>query len=141
MARRPIPHGVYTLRTVPSRLEQLAVGLAGLQVLDAIANAIPRRLVKAHLDHLGVPNDLRPVLPVIKVTTAAGLLVGLRAPRVGAMTSALLVAYYAAAVRFHLLANDHPVVAAPAAAFGASAALTLVALYLPAIGRTETICT
>jgi hypothetical protein len=53
-------------------------------------------------------------------------------PRVGVLTSAALVAFYAAAVRFHLLADDHPALAAPAAACGASAAVSLVSLYLPA---------
>src|SRR5438445_9050963 len=107
------------------RTRQLAVGLALFQVLDAIANAIPRRYVAAHLDHLGVPYPLRPALPVIKLTSSAGLLIGLEMPRLGALTSAALVAYYAAAARFHLLADDHPVLAMPAAACGAAAAATL----------------
>jgi hypothetical protein len=75
------------------------------------------------------------VLPVIKVTSTFGLLVGLRMPRLGAVTSASLVSYYAAAARFHLLADDHPLLAAPAAACGASAAMALSNLYLPAIAR------
>ena len=114
------------------RTRKVAVGLAIFQVLDAIGNAIPRRYVEAHLDHLGVPGYLRPMFPVIKVTTAAGLVAGLRMPRLGSLTSASLVAYYAAATRFHLLAGDHPILAAPAAICGASAAITLVDLYLPA---------
>jgi hypothetical protein len=69
------------------------------------------------------------------VTSSFGLLVGLKMPRLGAVTSAGLVAYYAAAASFHLFANDHPVLAAPAAACGASAAIALVSLYLPAIAR------
>jgi DoxX-like protein len=111
---------------VPDRTNQLVVGLAAFQVVDALAGLIPRRLVAAHLDHLGVPNALRPALPVIKVTTAAGLLVGRNVPRIGAATSAALVAYYAAAARFHLLSGDHPVLAAPAALCGAGAAVILL---------------
>jgi DoxX-like family len=122
-----------TLCSVPERTRRLVVGLAIFQVVDAIANAIPRRYVEAHLDHLGVPRDLRPLLPVIKVTSALGLLVGLKMHRVGAVTSAGLLRYYAAAAGFHLLADDHPLLAAPAAACGASAAIALVKLYLPAI--------
>lgn len=101
--------------------------MAWVQVLDAIGNEIPRELVRRHLDHLGVPPRLRPALPLIKVASTAGLLLGLRSGRVAAVTSASLVAFYAAAVRFHLLAGDHPVVALPAAALGAGAAVNLCA--------------
>ncbi len=126
-----------SLRTVPvPSKSRLAVGLAAFQVLDAIANELPRRYVSVHLDHLGVPEVIRRVLPVIKVSSSAGLLLGIGRPRLGAMTAAALVSYYAAAVRFHLLAGDHPVLAAPAAACGVTAALALVTLYMPAIGRT-----
>ena len=76
--------------------------------------------------------SLRPALGLIKVAGSAGLVAGLKWPRVGAMTSAALVAYYAAAVRFHLLAGDHPAFASPAAALGTIAAVLLAELYLPA---------
>ena len=116
-----------------SRLRQLAAGLAVLQIVDAIASATPQMSMAARLDHLGVPGVLRPVLPVIKVSTSVGLLVGLRRPGVGAITSSALVAFYAAAVGFHEFAGDHPAVALPAAAFGASAALCLVGYFIPVI--------
>ena len=116
-----------------SRLRQLAAGLAVLQIVDAIASATPQMSMAARLDHLGVPGVLRPVLPVIKVSTSVGLLVGSRRPRVGATTSAALVAFYAAAVGFHGFAGDHPAVALPATAFGASAALCLVSYFIPVI--------
>jgi hypothetical protein len=121
---------------VPDRTKRLAVGLAAFQVVDAAANEIPRRYVATHLDHLGVPARIRPLLPFIKVTSSAGLLLGIKRPRVGAVTAAALVAYYAAAVRVHLLAGDHPLLAAPAALCGATAAITLVDWYLPATVRT-----
>jgi len=108
---------------VTTGTERLALRLAAAQVVDAIANEIPRRYVARHLDHLGVPARVRPLLPVIKVSSAAGLVIGIKVPRLGALTAVSLVAYYAAAARFHLLAGDHPVMAAPAAAFGAAAAL------------------
>ncbi len=82
-----------------------------------------------------MPRSLRPVLPVIKVTSTFGLLLGLKMPRLGAVTSAGLIAYYAAAARFHLLAHDHPLLAMPAAACGASAGIALMNLYLPAIAQ------
>ena len=113
--------------------KHLAVGLAAAQLADAIGNElVPRRYLTAHLDHLGVPNRLRPALPVIKVAGSAGLVLGIKSPRLGAMTAACLVGFYAAAVVFHVLADDHPVVWLPAIAFGASAAASLVTFYLPA---------
>jgi hypothetical protein len=115
-------------------MRQLVLGLALVQLLDAAGGElVPRRYVDAHLDHLGVPTYLRPVLGVIKGTASVGLVVGLRWPRLGSLTSAALVSYYAAAARFHLLAGDHPAFAFPAGAFGASAAVVLARLYLPAI--------
>jgi DoxX-like family len=116
-----------------SRLRQLAAGLAVLQIVDAIASATPQTSMTARLDHLGVPGVLRPVLPVIKISTSVGLLVGLRRPWVGAMTSSAMVAFYAAAVGFHGFAGDHQAVALPAAAVGAGAALCLVSYFIPVI--------
>ena len=54
-----------------------------MQLDDAIANGlVPRCYLNAHLDHLGVPNRLRPALPVIKGgATAATSLVTFYAPR------------------------------------------------------------
>jgi len=104
-----------------------------MQLADAIGNElVPRRCLTAHLDHLRVPKPLRPALPVIKVAGAAGLVLGIKLPRLGALTAASLVAYYAAAVMFHACADDHPFVWLPAIAFGATAAASLLTFYLPA---------
>jgi hypothetical protein len=111
---------------------RLAVALAALQLADAIGNGlVPRRYVSAHLDHLGVPHRLRPALPVIKVAGSAGLVVGIKVSRLGAVTAACLTGYYGAAVVFHMRADDHPVVWLPAIAFGATAATSLARFYLP----------
>ena len=102
------------------------VGLAAAQVVDAaVGQLAPRELVESHLDHLRVPSSLRPALGVIKVAASLGLVAGLRWPRLGALTSAALVSYYSAAATFHVGAGDHPAFAAPAAGFGAAAALAL----------------
>jgi hypothetical protein len=58
---------------MPSRLRQLAAGIAVLQIVDAIASATPQMSMAARLDHLGVPGVLRPVLPVIKVSTSVAV--------------------------------------------------------------------
>ena len=46
---------------VPPRLRRLAVGLAVLQIADAIASAVPQLSMADRLDHLGVPETVRPV--------------------------------------------------------------------------------
>ena len=113
--------------------KHLAVGWAASQLADAIGNElVPRRYLTAHLDHLGVPNRLRRALPVIKVAGSAGLVLGIKSPHLGALTAACLVGYYAAAVVFHVRADDHLVVWLPAIAFGATAAASLVTFYVPA---------
>src|SRR4051812_33758808 len=101
------------------RWETVPVGLAVLQLADAAGNAVvPRRIVDAHLDHLAVPPVLRPTLPWIKVLSSTGLIVGTKAPKLGALTSGLLVGSYAAAIGFHRRAGDRALVAVPAALFG-----------------------
>lgn len=93
-----------------------------MQVMDAAGNAlVPKRYLDAHFDRLGVPLRVRPLLPVIKVVSSAGLVLGLKWRRLGAVTSAATVAYYVAAVGFHARAGDHPFVALPAALFGGTA--------------------
>lgn len=108
------------------------MGFALLQLADAVGNQlVSRRYVEAHLDHLRVPRKLQQMLPAIKVLSSAGLMIGLRWPRLGVLTSACLIGYYAAAVGFHLNAPEHSALAAPAAAFGVGAAAVLVAVYIP----------
>ena len=98
------------------------MGLAVFQMLDAVGTElVPRRCLDRHLDHLGVPRNLRPLLSPIKVAGAAGLVLGTRVPEVGALAAAGLVAYYSAAASFHVLADDHPVLAGPAIGCGAAA--------------------
>jgi len=108
-------------------IARLAVGLAVAQVLDALGGwAVPRRYVDAHLDHLGVPPAVRSALGPIKLAGSVGILAGLRWPALGVLTSAGLVSYYSAASTFHVLSGDHPALAAPAAGFGAAAAVLLL---------------
>ena len=110
----------------------VVIGLAVVQLADAAGNQlVPARTIEAHLDHLGVPVGWRPALPWIKVSTALGLLAGLRAPTTGTVTSASLVGYYAAAVRFHLRAGDRYLAAAPAALCGAAALAALARFSRP----------
>lgn len=107
-----------------SRLRTLAVGLAVVQIADTLASATPQMSTVARLDHLGFPHALLPLLPIIKVSTSVGLLVGLRWAPVGTVASAALVAFYSSAIGFHRLAGDHAAAALPAAAVGTLSALS-----------------
>jgi len=89
--------------------------LAAVQVGDAVFNAIPTQWLKDDLDHLGVPENLRLVFPVIKGSSAVGLLVGMRRPGLGRLTSAALVVYFMLALGAHARIKDRPLRFVPAA--------------------------
>jgi hypothetical protein len=104
--------------------------MAGLQIIEVIASATTPT-TRARLDRLGVPSWIRSGLPAIKITMSAGLLVGLRRPRVGAAAAAGMVAFYATAIGFHRLSGDPIILALPAALFGAGAAGCLLGSVIP----------
>jgi DoxX-like family len=93
----------------------LVTRLAVVQLADAVFNAIPSQWLRDDLDHLGIPQDLRVVFPVVKTASAAGLLAGLRWPSLGRVTAAALVAYFILAMGFHARAKDAPLKFVPAA--------------------------
>lgn len=104
----------------------MAIGLAAVQVASVVAAAASPNSATARLNHIGLPKRYRPLIPAILLTTASGLLFDSRWPRLGTASSASLVAFYAAAVRFHRLAGDPPVVVLPAAGLGTAAGLRLL---------------
>ena len=102
----------------------LALALAAFQAADLVATQVSPRYGPAHLDHLGVPEWLRPVLPVVKAGAVVALVVAARrGRRHRAVVGAALVPYYAAATTFHVLSGDRPADVAPAATCAALAAL------------------
>src|SRR5438067_7720745 len=94
---------------------RLVWGLIAVQLGDAAFNAVPTQWLKEDLEHLGVPEDLRLVFPVIKTASAVGLAAGLRWPRLGRLTALALVGYFLAAMGFHARAHDKPLRYGPAA--------------------------
>ena len=100
--------------------------LAAFQAVDAVAAAIPVPPVAKTLDTLGIPQDIRWLLPASKAASVIGLLSVSRFPALARLTTAMLTVYFVLAVGAHIRARDRIVNALPAAAFLATyAALTL----------------
>ncbi|MDT5084143.1 MAG: hypothetical protein QOJ61_1186 [Mycobacterium sp.] len=100
--------------------------LAAFQAVDAVAAAIPVPPVAKTLDTLGIPQDIRWLLPASKAASVIGLLSVSRFPALARLTTAMLTVYFVLAVGAHIRARDRIVNALPAATFLAIyAALTL----------------
>jgi hypothetical protein len=100
--------------------------LAAFHAVDAVACAVQVAPIKKTLDDLGVPDEVRPVLPVVKVAAALGLLSVSRFPGLARLTTAMLTLYFLLAVGAHIRAHDKFVNAIPAATFLATfAAMTV----------------
>jgi hypothetical protein len=100
--------------------------LAAFQAGDAVACAIPVPPIAKALDNLGVPQNIRWLLPASKAASVIGLLSASRIPALARLTTAMLTLYFVLAVGAHLRARDRIVNAIPAASFLATyAVLTL----------------
>ena len=98
-----------------SRPERRAQLLALLQAADLAVTQLSPAYGEEHLDHLGVPKSVRPLLPLVKSGTVVALVATARRPRLRPYVGAGLVAYYSAALTFHVQSGDSPADAAPAA--------------------------
>jgi hypothetical protein len=93
------------------------LALAAFQAGDAVACAIPLPAISKSFDDLGVPANLRRIVPPVKVAAAVGLLSVGRFPWLARLTTAMLTVYFGLAVGAHIRAKDKPVNAIPAAGF------------------------
>jgi hypothetical protein len=100
--------------------------LAVFHAVDAVACGAQVAPIKKTLDNLGVPDDIRPVLPVVKAAAAFGLLSVTRFPALARLTTAMLTLYFVLAVGAHIRARDKIVNAIPAASFLATFAVMTV---------------
>ena len=105
------------------RAEQRALALAAFQMGDLVVTQVSARFGDAHLDHLGVPPRLRPVLPIVKAAAAAAFVASARRPRWRSVVGAVMVSYYAAAATFHVLSHDRADAVPAIACAGVSASL------------------
>ena len=105
--------------------------LAVFNAVDAVACGVQVAPIKKTLDNLGVPDDIRPVLPAVKAAAAVGLLSVTRFPALARLTTAMLTTamltlYFVLAVGAHIRARDKIVNALPAASFLATFAVMTV---------------
>jgi DoxX-like family len=100
--------------------------LAAFHAVDAVACGIQVAPIKKTLDDVGVPDSVRPVLPVVKAAAAVGLLSVTRFPALARLTTAMLTLYFVLAVGAHIRVRDKVVNALPAAAFLATFAVMTV---------------
>jgi hypothetical protein len=91
--------------------------LAVFHAVDAVAAAVQVAPVKEVLDRVGVPDVIRPVIPVAKAAAAVGLLSVTRFPALARLTTAMLTLYFVLAVGAHIRVRDKVVNALPAVAF------------------------
>lgn len=102
-----------TVLTSPKTYQALAAFHAG----DAVACAVQVAPIKEILDRLGVPEDIRPVFPIVKGAAAVGLLSVTWFPALARLTTAMLTLYFILAVGAHIRVRDKVVNTLPAASF------------------------
>jgi DoxX-like family len=100
--------------------------LAAFQAADAAACAIPLPLITKALDELGVPLNIRWILPAAKAASVIGLLLAGRSPVLARLTTAMLTVYFVLAVGAHIRVHDRVVNIIPAASFLATYAVLTV---------------
>jgi DoxX-like family len=97
--------------------------LAAFHAVDAVACGVQVAPIKKVLDDLGVPDNIRPVLPVVKTAAAVGLLSVTRFPALARLTTAMLTLYFLLAVSAHIRVRDKVVNTLPAASLLATFAV------------------
>ena len=91
--------------------------LATFHAVDAVLCAVQVPPIRKSLDTVGLPEDVRPVLPVVKTAAAVGLLSVTRFPRLARLTTAMLTLYFTLALSAHIRVRDKVVNALPSASF------------------------
>ena len=111
------------------------LGLAAFHAVDAAACAAQVPPIKKSLDSVGCPDNVRKVLPVIKVAAAVGLASVKWFPGLARLTTAMLTLYFTLAVGAHVRVHDKVSNTLPAATFLALFAAMTVKGPEPAVTR------
>ncbi|CAN3128861.1 DoxX family protein [Mycobacterium sp. smrl_JER01] len=80
--------------------------LAAVQAADAAACVGPIPPIKKAFDDVGLAEELRPLIPVVKAASALGLLSVFRFPALARLTTFMLTVYFTLAVGSHIRARD-----------------------------------
>ena len=100
--------------------------LAVLQAGDAVACGLQVPPIKKAFDDVGLAEELRPIIPVVKAASAVGLLSVYRFPGLARLTTLMLTVYFVLAVAFHVKARDwSPGLVAASAFLGLFGAMTV----------------
>ncbi len=91
--------------------------LGALHAVDAVLCGVQVAPITKVLDTVGLPANIRPVLPVVKAAAAVGLLSVTRFPALARLTTAMLTLYFVLAVGAHVRVCDKVVNGLPAAVF------------------------
>ena len=109
------PNGLLRKLSSVIAANRRTLALAVLQAADLAVTQTSRAYGDEHLDYLGVPRALRPLLPLVKVTATGALIMTSNRPALRRFVGVGLASYYLAAVAFHVRAGDRATQAAPAA--------------------------
>jgi hypothetical protein len=102
------------------------VALAAMQAGDAIACGLQIPPIRKALDDVGLAEELRPVLPIVKGAASLGLLSVYKFPALARLTTLMCTVYFVLAVAFHVKARDwSPGLLAAAGFLGLYGALTV----------------
>ncbi|MGE2713807.1 DoxX family protein [Mycolicibacterium litorale] len=80
--------------------------LAAVQAADAAACVKPIAPIKKAFDDVGLPEELRPLIPVVKAASTVGLLSVFRWPALARLTTFMLTVYFVLAAGSHIRARD-----------------------------------
>ncbi|BBZ60103.1 DoxX family protein [Mycolicibacterium monacense] len=80
--------------------------LAAMQAADAAACVKPIAPIKKALDDVGLPEEIRPLIPVVKAASAVGLLSVFGWPPLARITTFMLTVYFVLAAGSHVRARD-----------------------------------
>ncbi|OBH95139.1 DoxX family protein [Mycobacterium sp. E2733] len=97
--------------------------LGAFHAVDAVLCGVQIAPIRKVLDDVGLPETVRPVLPVVKAAAAVGLLSVTRFPALARLTTAMLTVYFVLALGAHIRVRDRVVNALPAAMFLATFAV------------------
>jgi hypothetical protein len=97
--------------------------MVALLLADLAWNVVvPKDVLEAHDDRIGIQPALRPWLLPLKIAAVIGLLLGKRSPKLGALTAVATTSYFVIATGYHVRAQDSALGTAPAVIYcGASA--------------------